>query len=352
MLRGVADAMAVGAFLLVALSLVPVDEAYYRVEYLLSRVGPLGSASQHVRSVPSTASSILMEFFTDRRVEVEGVKIDLGQSVNATEHVQNGSFHSMTLGEERSYRVYLPPGYSESSKRYPTLYLLHGMSQGHEWWTEVARIDRIATAMIASGRIRPPIVVMPNGNRVEREISTTSLYDDRCRTGLDVVARALKTVGDRFAGLRIYKVSCEGDFETYIARDVVGEIDASFRTSGERYVGGFSIGGRGAMQLALRNPDVFDGAIGLSGNYDFLRQGLRSGEIPAPRGARLFLAAGDKDQRGVYGRLNTALFHRELDRQEIDHFHCTYDGSHSSRSWVSAMPDALAYLFGDGTPDC
>ena len=166
------------------------------------------------------------------------------------------------------------------------------------------------------------------------------------------MARALKAVGDRLTRLRIYKVSCDGDFEKYIARDVVGEVDASFRTDGERYVGGFSIGGRGAMQLAIRNPDVFDGAIGLSGNYDFLRGGLRSGEISVAEGARLFLAAGDKDQRGVYGQLNTALFHRELDRQGADHLYCTYDGSHNSRLWVSAIPAALAYLVGDRTADC
>ena len=106
------------------------------------------------------------------------------------------------------------------------------------------------------------------------------------------------------------------------------------------------------MQLALRNPEVFDGAFGLSGNYDFLRRGLRAGDIPAPEGARLFIASGDKDQRGVYGLLNTALFHWELDRQGVGHLYCTYDGSHSSVAWVAAMPAALAYLLGDGPQDC
>ena len=233
-LRTASNAAAGGVFLLVALSLVPSDEGYYRTEYLLSHLGPLGSASQHVRSVPATASSILMESFRDRRVQVEGMRIDLGQAVNATEHVEEGSFHSQALGEERTYWVYLPPGYQESGERYPTLYLLHGMSQGHEWWTEVARIDRIATAMIASGKIKPLIIVMPNGNRVESDISTTSLYDDHCRTGLDVVARAVKAVGDRLTGLKVYKVSCEGDFEDYVVSDVVGEIDSRYRTNGER----------------------------------------------------------------------------------------------------------------------
>ena len=69
-LRAGADVLAGGVVVLVTLSLVPSDEAYYPVEDVTSHLGPLGSASQHVRSVPSTASSILMEVFADRRVEV------------------------------------------------------------------------------------------------------------------------------------------------------------------------------------------------------------------------------------------------------------------------------------------
>ena len=330
--------------LLVVASLVPSDEAYYRVEYFLSYVSPLGPASQHVRSVPATASSLLLEIFQGRSLEVEGVRINFDYAVNPTEHVEEGKFPSRTLGGERTYWVYLPPGYEDSEERYPTLFLLHGMSQGHTWWTEVARIDRIATAMIASGKIRPLIMVMPNGNRIEWDTSTTSLYDDHCETGLDLVARALKAIGDRLKGLRIYKISCDGNFEDYIVKEVVGEIDSTYRTNGERYIGGFSIGGRGAFQLALGNDGVFDGAFGLSGNYDFLRQGLRKGDVRPSNGMKLFLAAGDDDQRGVYGELNTFLFHKELSRRGIRHLYCTYNGSHNNVVWVSAMPQALQYL--------
>ena len=284
-------------------------------------------------------------------MEVEGVEVDLDQAVNLTEYVRQDTFPSPALGEERTYWVYLPPGYQESEEHYPALFLLHGMSQGHEWWTQVARVDRIATAMIASGKIRPLIIVMPNGNRVEQDVSTTSLYDDHCRSGLDVIARTLKALGDRFQSLQLYKISCEGNFEDYIMEDVVTEIDSRYRTNGERYIGGFSVGGRGALQLALWNPAVFDGAFGLSGNYDYLRSALRAGDISPNGGIRLFLASGDRDQRGVYGELNTFLFHRELTRMEIDHLYCTYRGSHSDMAWVSAIPTALMYLLTTSDPN-
>ena len=243
--------------------------------------------------------------------------------------------------------VYTPidvTSYQDSEEHYPTLYLLHGMSRNHRWWTEVARIDRIATTMIASGKIRPLIIVMPNGNRVETDVYTTSLYDDHCETGLDILARTLKAVGDRLNGLKIYKVSCQGDFDGYIVRDLVREIDARFSTNGERYIGGISIGGRGALQLAFGNDGAFDGAFGLSGNYEFLRKRLRSGEAQPDNGMKLFLAAGDKDQRSMYGSLNTLLFHKDLERRGIEHLYLTYDGTHDAMTWVSAMPQALHYL--------
>ena len=344
-LTALLKALATGLLLLMVLSFVPFDAAYARVEGLLSRVGPLGSASHLIRSIPSTARSIMLEVFQGHTLDVEGVHINLDYAVNPTDRVERRAFLSDALAEERTYWVYLPPGYEGSTRRYPSLYLLHGMSQGHRWWTEVARVDRIATAMIESGTVEPMIIVMPNGNRVEQDVSTTSLYDDHCDTGLDVVARALKALGDRLRGLRIYKVSCDGDFPDFLARELVAEVDGRYRTTGVRYVGGFSIGGRGALQLAMLEGDVYNGGFGLSGNYDFLRNELRQGRARPSPGTKLLLGSGTEDQRGVYGGLTTYLFHKEMVDRGVDHVYCTYDGTHSDVAWVSAMPLALRYLF-------
>ena len=141
--------------ILLGLSLVPSDVAYSQVERALSMVEPVGSASQQLRTIPSTASSIILEAFQSRALDVEGVEINLDYAVNPTERVEERRFYSEVLGEDRTYRVYLPPGYEDAGsamKGYPVLYLLHGMSQGHQWWTEVARVDRIATAMIEAGK--------------------------------------------------------------------------------------------------------------------------------------------------------------------------------------------------------
>ena len=333
---------------LLGLSLIPSDGVYASLERALSIAAPLGAASRHLRTIPSTASSIILEGVQDRGLEVEGVDVNLNYAVHSSDNVQEHTFYSGVLGEDRTYRVYLPPGYEESRQSYPTLYLLHGMSQGHQWWTEVARVDRIATSMIEAGKIPPAIIVMPNGNRVERDISTTSLYDDHCATGLDLVGRALKAVGDRLQGLRIYKISCEGDFDAFVSRELVSEIDSGYRTDGQRYLGGFSIGARGALQLALGNQDVFDGAFGLSGNYDYLRRELRAGRSEPADGMKILVGSGVSDQRGVYGDLNTLLFHRQMARSGVVHLYCTYPGTHSDVTWVSTTPLALEFLLSDG----
>ena len=338
------------AFLLVAASLVPSEEMYQRLEHRLSYVVPIGQLTEHIRSGPATASSLLLEIMRKRdSLEVAGVQINLSYAVNPSDRVQEHSFMSQTLGQERTYWVYLPPGYEESDEPFPTLYLLHGMSQNHRWWAELARVDRIATAMIAQGRIRPAIIVMPNGNRVQYDMPTTSIYDNACETGLDTMAQALKAIGKRLPSLNIYKVSCEGNFEQYVVVDLFSEIDSSFRTSDERYIGGFSIGGRGAVQLAVAHGDVLDGAFGLSGNYNFVRHGIRSGERRPAAGTKLFLASGSMDQRGIYGDLSTMLLHSELERQGIDHAYCTYRGTHDASGWVSVMPDAMGYLLAPET---
>ncbi len=333
------------------ISLFSPDPSFYQVERALSYAGPLGAVSQHVRSFPETLSSIVQDLFEARAVEVEGVSINLSRAVNPTFYVHDGNLASQVLQEERAYRVYLPPGYADSDARYPALYLLHGMGQDHKWWTEVARIDRIATAMITSGKVRPVIIVMPNGNRVEGDVATTGLYDGNCKTGLDVMARLLKAIGDLLPRLQLYNVSCDGDFEEFITEEVVQEIDSRYRTNGERYIGGFSLGGRGAVQLALAHPDVFQGAFGLSGNYDYLRQSLRKGALAFQDGTKLFLGAGNHDQRGVYGELNTFLFHQELLHQGIAHAYCIYEGTHSDRGWIAVMPEVLAYLLAADTSD-
>ncbi|HEY8917248.1 MAG TPA: alpha/beta hydrolase-fold protein, partial [Chitinophaga sp.] len=70
-------------------------------------------------------------------------------------------YSSKTLGKLREMWVYTPPGYS-ADKKYPVLYLLHGLGQDYRQWTEWCQADNVVDNLIADGKIQPVVMVFPN----------------------------------------------------------------------------------------------------------------------------------------------------------------------------------------------
>lgn len=148
------------------------------------------------------------------------------------------SFHSATLGEDVAYNLYLPAGYSSSAKHYPVLYLLHGRGDSMSAWTQMkAKLD----ALIADGSIPATIAVMPDAPWSQR----ASYYVDSDYRGAD-------------PGRPV---------ETAFTQDLVAHVDSTYRTIASRdgrVVGGYSMGGYGALRYATAHPDVFAASIVLS----------------------------------------------------------------------------------------
>ncbi|NUR93589.1 MAG: alpha/beta fold hydrolase, partial [Nonomuraea sp.] len=135
---------------------------------------------------------------------------------------------SAALGEEIRYNVYLPSGYARGQDRYPVLYLLHGRGDSMEAWTRVKdSLDR----MIAAKEIPALIAVMPDAP-----------WNERGNWYVDSAYSAGKPV------------------ETAFTRDLVQHVDATYRTApirNARLVGGYSMGGAGALRYALAHQDLF-----------------------------------------------------------------------------------------------
>ncbi|WP_152190817.1 alpha/beta hydrolase-fold protein [Georgenia satyanarayanai] len=139
------------------------------------------------------------------------------------------------------YTVYLPPGYDGSTDRYPTVYLLHGRGDTQAAWQRVATdLDELIT----SGELQPVVAVMPDAPWNDRgSWYTDSLYTGDATSG---------------PGLPV---------ETAIAEDLVDHVDATYRTVAHREaraVGGYSMGGAGALRLALAHQEDFSAGIVLS----------------------------------------------------------------------------------------
>jgi len=92
-----------------------------------------------------------------------------GSEVMDTRNVPHGAvadvwYHSTALGRTRRMHVYTPPGYEAGKDKYPVFYLLHGAGDCDDSWTSVGRANFILDNLIASGKAKPMIVVMPAGH--------------------------------------------------------------------------------------------------------------------------------------------------------------------------------------------
>jgi enterochelin esterase-like enzyme len=129
----------------------------------------------------------------------------------------------------RDVLVFLPPGYTkDSSRRYPVVYALHGYSIGAEQWSHEIHVPQTIEGAFALGA-KEMIVVLPDSKTVHNG----SMYSSSVTTG---------------------------DFEKFIAHEVVAYIDAHYRTIPDRLsrgLVGHSMGGYGATRIGMKHSDVF-----------------------------------------------------------------------------------------------
>jgi len=165
-------------------------------------------------------------------------------------------FRSDALGVRKDYLVYLPPSYRlDPMRRFPVVYYLHGAFGSEDDWVQKGGLDVVMDSLIAAG-MPEMIVVMPDGD--------DGFYTDwapRYRWKLCPARADLREPAERY---------CVRDprYDAYIARDLVRQIDATYRTLADarhRGIAGLSMGGYGAMALAVEYPDLWAAAASHSG---------------------------------------------------------------------------------------
>lgn len=153
--------------------------------------------------------------------------------------LEEHSYESTILGRTQRYAVYLPAGYTETALRYPTLYLLHGRGDSLAGW---ARIKPELDSLIAAGDLPPVIAILPDAPTSER----AGYYVDSAYTGAGS------------PGARV---------ETAFLTELLPHVESTYRVHTERtgrVIGGYSMGGYGALRYALAYPDIFSAALVLS----------------------------------------------------------------------------------------
>ena len=238
---------------------------------------------------------------------------------------EDHSFESDALDRPMPYRVFLPPDYyaaSRAGQRYPVLYLLHGMGGRYDEWSGYG-VEEVANLLFRDGKLAHTIIVAPQG------------------------------------GLGYWMNQDNGTlWGDYVARDLVSHVDAAYRTIARREaraIGGLSMGGHGALQLALNYPNVF-GIVGAhsasirsesSAPRYFGRGGgfARRDPLTLVTDARLntppriWLDAGSDDD----WRPRIAELHETLQSKGWEHEYHIYDGGHDGWYWGDHIWDYLPF---------
>ena len=170
--------------------------------------------------------------------------------------VHTDTIWSQALGVGKRLLVYLPPSYDATpSRRYPVAFYLHGAWGGETDWIEKGRIDRTMDSLVAQG-MPEMILIFPDG-------------DDGFYTTWNALNNLAACRADtkREEPAETYCVPWP-KYDEYVARELVAHVDSSYRTLAHREhraIAGLSMGGYGAITLALRYPDVFAAAASHSG---------------------------------------------------------------------------------------
>jgi len=219
--------------------------------------------------------------------------------------VEEVEYDSKSVGVKRKVVIYTPPGFS-ADKKYPVLYLLHGLG-GTEWeWVGAAAANVILDNLLADKKIVPMIVVMPNG---------------RARPN------------DRAEGNTFEAAPAFGQFDKDLLGSLIPFVDAKYPTLADadhRAIAGLSMGGGQSLDFGLAHPETF-GAVGgfSSAPNTFAPEKL----VPDPEKIRtlklLWLSCGDQD--GLIGLSQNV--HRYLKEKGVPHIWHIDSGPHNFPVW-------------------
>ena len=232
-------------------------------------------------------------------------------------------YDSKTVGTKRKMNVYTPPGYS-SERKYPVLYLLHGIGGDETEWQRFATPDMLFDNLIADAKAVPMIVVMPNG-RAQK--------DDRAQ-------------GDVFKSAPAFAV-----FERDLLNDVIPAIESRYSVLADRdhrALAGLSMGGGQSLNFGLGNLNTFAWIGGFSSAPNTSEPEKL---IPDPSNAKdklrlLWLSCGNKD-----GLMNISQrTQRYLKTHDIPHVWNVDSHGHDPTHWRNNLFYFAQLIFnGDAT---
>jgi enterochelin esterase family protein len=274
--------------------------------------------------------------------------VDDSTAVFQAQAVPHGSVTSMwvpstALNASRRMFVYTPPGYEDGKTRYPVLYLLHGSGGDEAAWPDMGIANIILDNLIAAGKAKPMIVVMPN-----------AYWDEYA---------SLDLAGPRKAAPPGVGAGTGGSTTDANIKDIVGDmipfVEKHFRAlpnRESRALAGLSMGSGIAANVGLKRLDVF-ASVGLMSAGNFRKSATSPGGIawlesinpgilsdPAATNKKLrllFLSCGTEDPRVD----SMSQVTKDLRERNVNVTFKTYPGAHEWKVWRHSLADMAPLLF-------
>jgi enterochelin esterase-like enzyme len=240
------------------------------------------------------------------------VGYDVPRSDIAHGKIDSVMYDSKTVGTKRKALIYLPPGYSKS-KKYPVLYLLHGIGGDEHEWLYGGHPEVILDNLYAENKVEPMIVVLPNGR---------AMKDDRA-TG-NIMAPD--------------KVQAFATFEGDLLDDLIPFIEKEFpvyKDSEHRAIAGLSMGGGQTLNFGLGHPETF----AWIGSFSAAPNTKRPEELlPDPGEVKrkvklIWISCGDDDGLLMFSQRT----HEYLQAHDVPHIYYIQPGVHDFNVWKNSL---------------
>ena len=222
------------------------------------------------------------------------------------------TYNSKTVGTKRKTIIYTPPGFSKS-KKYPVLYLLHGIGGDEKEWLNGGKPQVILDNLYAEGKIEQMIVVMPNGRAMKNDSATGNIFAPD-------------------------KVQAFATFGNDLLKDLIPFIEKKYPVIADREhraIAGLSMGGGQSLNFGLGNLDVFAWVGGFSSapNTKTPEELVPNPELTKSKLRLLWMSCGASDGLISFSR----RLHLYLEKSDVPHIYFIEPGVHDFKVWKNGL---------------
>lgn len=248
------------------------------------------------------------------------------------------NYFSKTSNRVRHAYIYTPPGYAkDNSKRYPVLYLQHGMGENETGWGNQGHANLIMDNLIAENKAVPFVIVMENSSvKFERPVAPKP---EKNADGTD------KKPGGPMGGFDF-----AGEFKKVLLADLIPYVEANYRVIGDqknRAMAGLSMGGMQTRLITLANPEVFS-QVGMFSGGSINMEDLEKTPAYKENVKLLFISYGSRElenPRGGFGGDPKANTEAVKAAGMNTHFYVSPQTAHEWQSWRRSLYQFAQLVF-------